>query len=458
MAVALGAAFALVAFGQVSPPTIDQTLAPGEWYDVEKTVTVPEYPPKLDVYLIVDLSGSYYDDLPNIKSLAPGIFDTVKAEVDDVKFGLGTFVDFPFAPWGYAAAGDYAYRRDQDLTPNGADWLAAVNAMATRSGYDGPESQYEALYQTATGAGRDVTPPGNSPGDIPADRGASFREDATKVVIITTDAPFHNAGDPGPFPYPGPTRDDTVDALVAAGIKVIALKAPGSGGQMDDVAAATGGVVKSTSSTSDDIADAILGALEELTFTIAPTVEGCDPLVVTFDPESIEDVSGPTDVYFMESIEVPADVTGDELTDGSVHCTVTFKADDTELGTQDITIRVRRTVGVDIKPGSFPNSINVNPIVRNGVIPVAILGSATFDVGAIDRTTLAFAALGATPVHKKLGHLEDVNGDGYVDLVSHYRVNETGIMVGDVEACVVGETTDGIAFRGCDSVRPIINP
>jgi hypothetical protein len=46
----------------------------------------------------------------------------------------------------------------------------------------------------------------------------------------------------------------------------------------------------------------------------------------------------------------------------------------------------------------------------------AILGSDTFDV---DATTLVFAD-GAAPVHKKGGHGQDVNGDGLVDLVSHY--------------------------------------
>ena len=36
-----------------------------------------------------------------------------------------------------------------------------------------------------------------------------------------------------------------------------------------------------------------------------------------------------------------------------------------------------RTVGIDIKPGSFPNSINLK---GKGVIPVAILSTTTFDV------------------------------------------------------------------------------
>ena len=51
-------------------------------------------------------------------------------------------------------------------------------------------------------------------------------------------------------------------------------------------------------------------------------------------------------------------------------------------------------VDIDIKPGSDPNSINTR---SNGVVPVAILGSATFDVTTIDVTTLTFGT--ATPAH-----------------------------------------------------------
>ena len=50
----------------VDPPSVNDILVPGESITITKTVSVPEVPPKLDLFLMVDLSGSYYDDLPNI--------------------------------------------------------------------------------------------------------------------------------------------------------------------------------------------------------------------------------------------------------------------------------------------------------------------------------------------------------------------------------------------------------
>ena len=81
------------------------------------------------------------------------------------------------------------------------------------------------------------------------------------------------------------------------------------------------------------------------------------------------------------------------------------------------------------------------------------IGRPLRSVTEIDRATLSFGPDGATPTHRKLGHLEDVNGDAFVDLVSHYSTTETGLESGDITAEVSGSLLDGTPFEGSDAIR-----
>jgi hypothetical protein len=331
------------AYAAITPASFEATLKPGESAHVTKVVDVPEVPRLLDVMLMVDLTGSYSDDLPQIRSLAPSIFDNVRAIASRANFGLSTFVDLPFDPWG--VSGEWGYRLDQPLTEDRGTWLTAVNSMVSRFGNDTPESQYIALYQAVTGAGLEMptTTDGDyaDPGEIPPGQQIDWRRTSNRVIAITTDSSFHNAGDSGSFPYPAPTRDQLVAALRASRVRIISIKAPGASSQMDDIAAATGGSVVSTSSTSAEIASAITAGLEDLRFVVRPSPEGCEPLELTFDPDQIRDVPGGTMVSFNETITVPPNITRADLpTDGVVRCAVRFRATLSAIGIQSLTVTV----------------------------------------------------------------------------------------------------------------------
>lgn len=109
---------------------------------------------------------------------------------------------------------------------------------------------------------------------------------------------------------------------------------------------------------------------------------------------------------------------------------------------------------IDIKPGSYPNSFNAN---GNGVIPIAILGSADLDVADVDPSTLSFE--GALVRVKGNGNaqcsLEDVSSppDGYLDLVCQFVDDFTeGWLIGDGTASVTGNLLDGTLISGSDSI------
>ena len=108
-------------------------------------------------------------------------------------------------------------------------------------------------------------------------------------------------------------------------------------------------------------------------------------------------------------------------------------------------------VSIDIKPGGIPNSIN---LTSSGNVPVAIYGTATFDVKAVDLATVTLA--GARVISKKRGPMasvEDVDGDGIPDLVLHFSTRDLVLSAEDTEALLEGRTLDGRLFRGVDSVR-----
>jgi hypothetical protein len=92
------------------------------------------------------------------------------------------------------------------------------------------------------------------------------------------------------------------------------------------------------------------------------------------------------------------------------------------------------------------------------VVPVAILSSATFDATTVDLQSVCFgdadtpSERACQEAHKKL-YREDVNRDGHVDAVLHFRVKQTGIDKGDTSACLTGRTSQGGPFQGCDAVR-----
>jgi hypothetical protein len=110
----------------------------------------------------------------------------------------------------------------------------------------------------------------------------------------------------------------------------------------------------------------------------------------------------------------------------------------------------RMSVAIDIKPGSSSNSINPG---SKGVIPVAVLGSGEFDATQVDSSTARFGPGHASAVRD--GHVADVNGDGYPDMLFHFRTQTTGITCRGNSASLTGKTFGDQTFESSDSIRTV---
>jgi hypothetical protein len=110
-------------------------------------------------------------------------------------------------------------------------------------------------------------------------------------------------------------------------------------------------------------------------------------------------------------------------------------------------------VRIDIKP-SASNDINpVNPDA-NGVIPVSLLSSSTFDATQVYIPSLRFGRAG-TEAPIVTHSYQDTNGDGRLDLVMQFRTQSTGIQCGDTTAKLTGQTVGGAQITGSDVIRTV---
>jgi hypothetical protein len=106
-------------------------------------------------------------------------------------------------------------------------------------------------------------------------------------------------------------------------------------------------------------------------------------------------------------------------------------------------------VEVDIKPGSSTNRVNLK---SNGVIQVAILSTETFDARTVLLSSVAFGPKSANAMSSSL---MDINNDGLPDLVLHFRTQQAGLLATDTQACLAGQTVNGMPLEGCDQIRRV---
>jgi len=113
-----------------------------------------------------------------------------------------------------------------------------------------------------------------------------------------------------------------------------------------------------------------------------------------------------------------------------------------------------KTIGIDIKPW-VKVLARVNPKAK-GDIPIALLGSADFNVETVDVDSLTFGHTGDEQSLRKCHrHLVDVNRDGRRDLICHFRSERTELELSDEEGTLKGMTTDLTPFEGTGNLKVV---
>jgi hypothetical protein len=187
----------------VDPPT-NQWVLP-ECVTERETITVriPEsrIPPKADVYLLADTTGSMAGIIGAVQAGIGAIVNDPAFAGFDVAWGAGNYKDFPLGP-GF---NPYAFQHQLVPTLGVADVTAAVAAWTASDGSDTPEGQLFALQQVAT------------------DPAIGWRPDSKRIVVWFGDAPGHDPICSALSGVADVTEATATAALVVAGITLVAV-------------------------------------------------------------------------------------------------------------------------------------------------------------------------------------------------------------------------------------------
>ncbi|WP_410573094.1 Calx-beta domain-containing protein [Amycolatopsis sp. cmx-4-61] len=365
------AAVAAAAPPGVDPATVDLTLAAGQSATVAKHVTTSTVPPNPDLVLLADTTGSMSGAITNVRTNADAITGDVLAAQPTARFGVAEYKDF---------TDSVPFKVNQGITGDTAAVQAGIDQWAASGGGDFPEADLNALYELASGA-------------------VTFRPDGTRIIAWFGDAPSHD-------PSGGHTLAQTIDALKAAKIRVVAVNvgALDADGQASAIATATGGVLLNNV-PSNQVSQAILDGIKSIEVTVAPKVTTCDPqLTLTNDPASVKVSSGDV-ATFTETVAAAADAAP-----GTYHCTVDYLVDGVSRGyvetttvrvlglsINDVTVAegsggapVPATFTVSLLGGTSPNPVTVHYATANGTATApadyqAASGDVTFAPGETSK-------------------------------------------------------------------------
>ena len=417
----------------ITPNPASLSLAPGSSTTVHQTIQLDALPPKADILLALDATGSMGTALTEARSDANAIVSQIQAQIPQARFAVANFKDYPFSPFGLAAENgfglpaDYPWQLNQDFTDNSGTvecplidtvTLSPIECALNRfdappgSGGDNPESYNRAFYEASHDPALHWT--SGSPRFMVV-LGDALPHDATQNADFPA-CPNTGPTDPGPDNETG-TSDDlrtqpTLTALHQANTNLSFVTYNpagidwGSGfttaGCQKQLAEYTGGqqvTRDGTSSLASQIVALIRAAaanVDSVTFNVtSPDVENAISWF-TFTPPGLGPLVAPQTVPYDMTVTVPQTAAL-----GTYHFTVHAVADGAERATQQVTVTVGQqnvsALSMTADEPSIPAGIASVPY---GVIPGSRLPNLTADVqsaaaGSIPAGSIAAGSIPA---------------------------------------------------------------
>ncbi|XP_059471026.1 integrin beta-PS-like [Neocloeon triangulifer] len=172
---------------QVKPQKLKIKTRPGKTAKFQMQYTqAKDYP--LDLYYLMDLSQSMKDDKDKLSSLGKELAVRMQAQSSNLQMGFGSFVDKTVMPFVNTIVENkipcldcepaYSFKNHLRLTTQTSQFATSVERTKISGNVDTPEGGFDALMQVMVCAEE-----------------IGWRNEALKMIIFSTDAESHYAGD-----------------------------------------------------------------------------------------------------------------------------------------------------------------------------------------------------------------------------------------------------------------------
>jgi hypothetical protein len=328
---------------------------------VSKTLHLDGLPPRADIIVAVDTTGSMGTPIAQAQADAINICNQVKTAIPGARFAVVDFEDYP--PPGPGQAGDVPYAlKTSGFTSSCADFSAAIATMTAvpGSGGDPAEAYNRAFFEAYADGGNPIV----------------LTRDplATQFLVTLGDAAPHSATSFGSCPAAAPddlgrdglpgTADDlntatTIAGLNANDITLLMVRYTTGGVSValscyQDLAGATGGTAVDDSGAGT-IGPFIVANAQAVPYTVNLQVSAGCPIGFSFSPSFPQGpFTGPQTINFDETITAPTLV-------GNYTCTITAV-----LSPGGPTTAVE-TVNVTVLPGPPATLVLTPPTATNTV-------------------------------------------------------------------------------------------